>query len=393
MRTALQALSLRAVALGLGVLFSAQGATPAALTWEPVVFSSSLVATDELFPAQILAVASAKRAATPARYLGDSNGVLGIVATATKPGAHLQVTVRLDGFADDSTFAATLPEANQQYELWPTMRFDSRALARLQQAVPTTAVFSVVMDGVSLGDQTRTVTMRSVNDVPLAYRQKDGGALDTSNLFAGFVNENSPVVEKILGRALDVRAVDRFKGYQGTPQDVAREVFAVWNVLQREGVKYSSIPMSSGQSQAVFSQHVRFPDETYQNRQANCVDGSVLIASVLYKLGIYPQLVLVPGHMFVGYFTDSRRQQIQFLETTRIGEPGLSQMRRDWRFLTPSSYLDSESYRQFLQAEDIATQRYLRARSFFTAKAAGYRLIDVDLARRAGISPIPRFAN
>jgi hypothetical protein len=158
-------------------------------------------------------------------------------------------------------------------------------------------------------------------------------------------------------------------------------------------VKYSSIPTSSAQSRAVISQHVRFPDETYQNRQANCVDGTVLFASVLYKLGINPQLVLMPGHMFLGFFMDAGRSQVQFLETTLIGEPGLNSMQQNWGFLTPNGSLASESYRQFRRAVDVGNQRYLQARPMFDGQAAGYQLIDVDLARRAGISPIPRFVN
>ena len=36
------------------------------------------------------------------------------------------------------------------------------------------------------------------------------------------------------------------------------------------------------------------------------MDGSVLFASVLYKLGIYPVLVRIPGHMFVAFYIRDR---------------------------------------------------------------------------------------
>src|SRR4030095_10790350 len=194
--------------------------------------------------------------------------------------------------------------------------------------------------------ETRALTMRAVNDVQYEFRQKDGRTLDTSALFAGFVNENSPIVDDILRRALASNVVQRFKGYQGSPQEVVREVFAVWNVLQRDQVRYSSITKSSAPSQAVSSQHVRFPDEAYKNHQATCVDGTVLVASVLYKLGINPELVLVPGHMFLGFFTDARRAQVQFLETTWIGKDGLNQSQRDWKYLTADGAVSRQSSRQ-----------------------------------------------
>lgn len=170
-----------------------------------------------------------------------------------------------------------------------------------------------------------------------------------------------------------------------------REVFSIWNVLQREGVKYSSITTPSGESRNVFSQHVRFLDEAVQNSQANCVDGSVLFASILYKLGIYPVLVKVPGHMFLGFYTDAQRRQISFLETTMIGTPGLSSPQRKWTFMTADGYLESESYRQFSAALNYGEQEFQKVAPQFKSRSAGYVLIDIQAARRAGISAIGRF--
>ena len=139
------------------------------------------------------------------------------------------------------------------------------------------------------------------------------------------------------------------------------------------------------------SQHVRFLDEAVQNSQANCVDGTVLFASVLYKLGIYPVLVKVPGHMFLGFYTDSQRKQISFLETTMLGEPGLNSYQKSWTFKTVDGYVSSESYKQFVNALDEGQAKFQKTAPQFQAKTPGYLLIDVQAARRAGISAIARF--
>jgi hypothetical protein len=49
------------------------------------------------------------------------------------------------------------------------------------------------------------------------------------------------------------------------------------------------------------------------------VDGSVLFASVLRQIGIEPILVLVPGHMFMGFYLDPECTKPEFLETTMMG--------------------------------------------------------------------------
>ena len=50
------------------------------------------------------------------------------------------------------------------------------------------------------------------------------------------------------------------------------------------------------------------------------MDGSVLFASILRQIGIDPILVLVPGHMFMGFYVDPDGKQADFLETTMIGQ-------------------------------------------------------------------------
>lgn len=359
--------------------------------WQPVI-ENTAVDVDEIFPAEILAVAARRvRQQPPPRYLGDPNGAVGVVLVSSVPDTKVRVSIKVDRLAEESSFEATIPEANQQYEMWPTIRFDTRILARIRESFPTTALFSVSVNGVPAGEQSRTIQVRSVNDVPFAYVTKDKHILDVSPLFAAFVDENNPYIDRILREALRVNVVQHFAGYQGSPQEVTREVFAVWNVLQRDDVKYSNITTASGESRSVFSQHVRFLDEAVQNSQANCVDGSVLFASILYKLGIYPVLVKIPGHMFLGFYTDSQRQHISFLETTLIGARPLNSFQKNWTYQAADSYLSSESYKQFFAALSYGEQEFQKAAPQVQAKASGYMLIDIQAARRGGISPIGRF--
>lgn len=358
--------------------------------WHPIIDNDS-VDTNQLFPAEILSLANRPAGKVPARYLGDPNSFLGVVVVSPTSGVHLHVSVKVDRLADESTLDVTIPESNQPYEIRPTIRFDTRALVRIRESFITTAIFSVSSDGVSLGEQTRTVQVRSINDVPFEYLRKDGHAQDVSFLFAAFVDENDPYIDRILHEALRVNAVRQFDGYQGSPQDVIRQVFAIWNVLEREGVRYSSITTPSGQSGSVLSQHVRFLDESVQNAEANCVDGSVLFASVLYKIGIFPVLVKLPGHMFLGFYTDSQHKQISFLETTLIGAHGLNTFQKSWTFKTADGYLGSQSYKDFLYAISYGNSEFQKAFPNIQGKAPGYLVIDVQRARQAGISAIPRF--
>ena len=64
---------------------------------------------------------------------------------------------------------------------------------------------------------------------------------------------------------------------------------------------------------------MRLIDESINNAQANCVDGSVLLASLLRKIDIEPVLVYVPGHCYLAFYLDAEQKHLVGLETTLIG--------------------------------------------------------------------------
>ncbi len=171
-------------------------------------------------------------------------------------------------------------------------------------------------------EETVTMTLRSINDCPFAVIWDEENAMDTSFMFAAYVNEQHPFVDKILREALDRGIVDSFTGYQsGDPAMVYKQVYAVWDALSQRDVRYSSITASAAANEIVRSQHVRLIDESINNAQANCVDGSVLLASLLRKIEIQPALVFVPGHCYVAFALDPEGKEWAGLETTLLGSP------------------------------------------------------------------------
>jgi len=188
---------------------SANAQSVPTIKWQPVIENTS-VDVDEIFPSKILALAGRHpQQKVPPRYLGDPDGALGVLLVSSKANVSVRVSIKVDRLAEGSSFEATIPEADQQYEIWPTIRFDTRALAKIREPFPTTAIFSISADGVSAGEQSRTVQVRSVNDVPFAYVTKDKRLVDASALFAAFVDENHPYIDRILHEALRVNVIQR----------------------------------------------------------------------------------------------------------------------------------------------------------------------------------------
>jgi hypothetical protein len=354
------------------------GTANAPVRWQPVVSP-----TAQLFPSLILATSTMPQdaGARDGAVIGDANGMIGARVVATRDGQRVRLTVRIDGLARPSVLEATLPRRGRRYELLPMILWDFRALAAVRLARPETISFELAVDGGAAEQRHQRVRVRGINEAPYFVRGSDG-EVDLAWMFAAYVNEDHPLVDEILRQALATGVVRRFDGYQsGDPQAVYRQVFAIWYVLQQRGIRYSSIARTAGSAQAVLSQHVRFLDESWQNNQANCVDGSVLLASVLRKIDLDPQLVLTPGHMLLGFALDRTGRQRAYLETTLLGTG-----------INADGHTDED---RSLAAFEAAVERGLatyerHAARFDRPHEAEYRIIDIAAARRIGVAPIAR---
>jgi hypothetical protein len=194
-------------------------------------------------------------------------------------------------------------------------------------------------------EKIETVRFHSVNEVPIAElsRWDNESFIDHRYYFAAYVNEDDPIIDTILKEALQIGVADKigfgnsfsFSGYQIKDAEgsswlsVDLQVLSVWSVFLQHNIKYSNITTTSTVNERISTQYVRTLGESFNNSQANCVDGSVLLASVLRKIGIEPFLVIVPGHMFLGYIRNLDPLDLAFLETTMLGDTDISKYTKD----------------------------------------------------------------
>jgi len=358
-------------------LFSQQHINAHVATWE-----AKFDFDKELYPSFVLTMSGPREnTEIPKDYIGDLAGFAEVWIVSSVPNAKVRVNISIDGWSSPSQLDATLKKAGTRYRLAPFIRYDFAQLARTNQSYPAMIRYEVSVNGVDLGWDQIQIRVRSVNDVPF-YVVSDltGESQDLSFIFAGFVNESHSAVQQILKEALGLKAVERFVGYNENPADTSLQAFAIWYALQRRGVRYShaATPSASSPSGKVYSQAVRFIDESIDSQQANCVDGSVLFASVLYKIGIHPILVRMPEHMFVGYWLDEAHSTFEFVETTLLGEG-----RR------PGSL--KESLNRFSQAVEFANGVFNEdVLPAIQRNESGYLFVDIGEIRKLGINAIPR---
>jgi len=302
------------------------------------------------------------------------------------PGSKAAIRVRCDELMEPLSLSEIDLGKTQTIPLSVAFNYDT--LVRIRQSKPVNVDVSVSVDGGPFRKQIKTITVRTVNDCPYFYFTGKTG-YDLSWMFAAYVNEDHPMVDEVLKIALSTNVVRSFDGYQSKNIDQVRDqVRSVWTALSLMGTRYSSITTTANRSEIAFSQHVRLIGESSKAHQANCVDGSVLIASVLEKIGITTELVKVPGHMYVRFWLDpwlgEEKRHYCCLETTMLGEgfplPAKS----------PRAKAIEVANTSYVNAWTFANAEFDKNRDKFSAaNQADFRLISVGEAQKRGIIPIP----
>lgn len=349
------------------------------------------------FPSAILSVATTNTQVIPpmsGEYVGNPKSC---VAIKLKSG-HANTVVRIElaetPFYARSVSTFVLPKEHTEYIIYPDILWRYNALRDNEQAEPISVVANVEVDGKDLGQKVRTFSVRSINECLLGFNKQlpDGRTryVSTRLFYAAYVNEENPLIDKVLREALNTRIVRRFLGYQSTPEMVDKQVYALWYVLQKRNFKYSSVSYSSLSSNVVYAQRVRTFEDALNSSQINCVDGSVLFASLLRAINITPVLVQMPGHMFVGYYTDSAKKNLTFLETTMIGDVDLDDYFPDEKLdSTRTTKSQGEMSRlTFEKSKEYALREYMRVKDKVQANKPNYLFVEINKNVRRNVQSI-----
>ena len=135
-----------------------------------------------------------------------------------------------------------------------------------------------------------------------------GRWVDLSHFYGAWVTPNAPEILGLLRRVADLHPERAITGYLSRSidaaarvQEVEEQVKAVYNALSAEQILYIRSGLTLGAGEGESMQRARLPREVLATKSANCLDGTLLMASVLEAASLNPGLTLVPGHAFLAW--------------------------------------------------------------------------------------------
>lgn len=311
-----------------------------------------LYGKDEIAPSVLASVTEECR--FPPRYpgqLGDPVGLIAAEIEAPADDVPVRVTLGATEISETSSVEVRLPEAGRRYRVAPPLVLKHEAIARLRQPIARELLRMEVEMAGRTETKTKAVKILGLEDsltsilMPewLAAQRLPAGErrpwLLTQHLMAAYVNENNPDLAQLVlrlaliggdapapakGIAARLRQTVvrepelKFDGYTRGEEAVRVQVRAIYNTLRKLGVRYAKLSLPSVYGDELATHRIRLPGETLRLRQANCIDGSVLMASLFLRLQLRTYLVINSTHALVAVALDPAGKTILTIETTYL---------------------------------------------------------------------------
>jgi len=274
---------------------------------------------------------------------------------------------------EDIPLACLEKNKNTEVTSFP-ITLSPRYLYQLSEKMAGMMKISLVsMGGIVLASVEENISLLPINE----------SAADGRNpaILASFITPNDDEVKKLIARAAKIleekTGIPSFLGYQSDdPNDVLKEMEALYLALQEEGIRYSNPPASF---ETTF-QRVRLPYEVIREKTATCLDFALLYASLLEGVGLYPLVVLLKDHAMSGAYLKEHFYPEALIDNSTLLDNGVSQG-IDSLALVNLADAASGLALSFEQAKnDGAEQIHLKEFAY---------ALDIARSRKIGLLPIP----
>jgi hypothetical protein len=233
---------------------------------------------------------------------------------------RVRVRSFIEGYSAEAidTFEVPIQEEHR-FDQLPALFLDRiRDVSELTRAALNVVVED--LDGRVELHVTKPVWLLARTSAPLSVKDpQTGGWQDLTPYLGAFVTPNAPSLMTFLREAERHHPDGRLVGFQGKKEGVPTQVKALYDALKAAEITYINSVITINPEPGMSSQRVRLPRESLADREANCIDGTVLVASLLEGISMNPAIVLIPGHAFVAWETWSDSNEWRYLETTMIG--------------------------------------------------------------------------
>jgi len=144
---------------------------------------------------------------------------------------------------------------------------------------------------------------------------------------------------------------------KASPRAVRDQVDAIFDALQIDYyMQYSqeSIPYTGPDDNSVALEKIRLPAEVLQQHHGMCIELTALLASAVEHIGLHAEIVIVPGHSFLGVAVTQSNSQFEYWDPVQVNFKVAGDSANLW---TDNEYKQNENAKQIVDIIVISNAR------------------------------------
>ncbi len=237
----------------------------------------------------------------------------------------LIISANIVGFSQPETHTVNATARAQSISFTPLL--NSQALRKLTFEDNTWLHVSVI-------DAARHVYY--VNDSPLLLHSRWVMQWIAANRLqiAAWVTPDDPAVITLVKSAAahlqsepapTPRAMIGYDNGRASPRAVRDQVDAIFDAMLDYHIRYSqeSVPYSGPGDTSVALQtiqNIKLPAEVLQLRSGMCIELTALLASAVENIGLDAEIVIIPGHAFLGVAVTQNDTQFEYWDVVQVND-------------------------------------------------------------------------
>lgn len=198
---------------------------------------------------------------------------------------------------------------------------------------------------------------------------------------SAFITPNHPQLAGIISRASDYLSDwtgnGAFDAYQTEdPDRCLKQAAAIFAAIQEQNIIYVTVPPTFDEGQ-----RVRLCDMVLDQKQANCLDMSLLYAACLEAVGLNPILVLFEDHVFAGLWLEDLKLSEPVTDDASAVSKRVAKGVSEMAIVESTMMCSGEQKKEFDDARRLAETKLMSDRVT--------QIIDVKRCRLSNIAPLP----
>jgi len=169
-----------------------------------------------------------------------------------------------------------------------------------------------------------------VNDSPLLLHSRWLMQWVAANRLkiAAWITPDDPAITDLIAKATThlrtepPPAPTAMIGYDGASRkQVADQVDAIFDAMRVDyQIQYvqADVPYGGPGDSSVATQNIKLPSEVLQQHSGMCVELTALLASAVERIGLHAEIVIIPGHAFLGVAVNPDDRHFQYWDAVLV---------------------------------------------------------------------------